>query len=840
MARLIYMDPEGRQQTLELNAQSPQIVIGRHPDCDLVSDDTSVSRRHCIISYEGGHYRVADLGSANGTQVNDARVTRKNLTSRDMVRCGNLLLQFFDDPEVLGAQVMPGAPPIARVPSPPVPAPARGGFSTEGLVDTSAGTSLVALMRAEIARLQGRIQHLESANAGQAERLGALQGELATAGDRIDAAFGQAAEAETESRELREQLWQNEEALRRSAAALAEREAEIERLRVAASGPVPVEVVLEAESPSAGALEALAAARAEVSRLEGALVAADAAVEAVRAPLVAEISSLRAERVALDGTHAARMAEQRSALTAAEAARDAAAAEVANLTAALEHADAARREVEATGRAAVADLERERSLLQTQRADAEEARAALALELATAKAAVERMRGERLTATSARTAEVAGLRARVSAAETEIGEVRAALAAARADAEEARAVAAAARMRHTEDPPASGPGPGLAALEQARARIAALEVTLQAAEERHVEREAHLSVLEGGRARAERALAEREAALEAVRTEVAGWTERWTESERAAEDARRDEARLRSALNEAREEAKAAGQVRRALRDAQAEIKRLAEEGAAHHAAAVAPAAPDERDRALEAARERLAAMEMRIRQTEAALAEAEGRAQEAQTALLQVREAERAARGGAAPDRATADRLNQMTVKLAAVTRRAQLAEEQAEAARRLEERTRALEDEMATLRVQLDEAEGERDHAASTTLVLLAEKRATSDEVERLRARLAELDAELTAARAGRPDWPAWMDDHFETLGELVRQFRADITEVAELWSGLPNDQLPGEGRARFSTAVASARAGADSLVEGTDAAREAIEALRAALLLEPRADH
>ena len=115
MARLVYMDPEGRQQTLDLDAQTPQIVIGRHPDCDLVSDDTSVSRRHCIISFEGGHYRISDLGSANGTQVNDVRVTRRNLSSRDIVRCGNLLLQFFDEPEVLTA------PPMAMPPPPPPP-----------------------------------------------------------------------------------------------------------------------------------------------------------------------------------------------------------------------------------------------------------------------------------------------------------------------------------------------------------------------------------------------------------------------------------------------------------------------------------------------------------------------------------------------------------------------------------------------------------------------------------------------------------------------------------------------------------------------------------------------
>lgn len=48
----------------------PRIVIGRAPDCDLVIDDESVSRKHAVI--EGR--LLEDLGSRNGTVVNGQRL----------------------------------------------------------------------------------------------------------------------------------------------------------------------------------------------------------------------------------------------------------------------------------------------------------------------------------------------------------------------------------------------------------------------------------------------------------------------------------------------------------------------------------------------------------------------------------------------------------------------------------------------------------------------------------------------------------------------------------------------------------------------------------------------
>ena len=48
--------------------------IGRGRDCDCVLGDASVSRRHALLTFETGEWRLRDLGSLNGTYVNGCRV----------------------------------------------------------------------------------------------------------------------------------------------------------------------------------------------------------------------------------------------------------------------------------------------------------------------------------------------------------------------------------------------------------------------------------------------------------------------------------------------------------------------------------------------------------------------------------------------------------------------------------------------------------------------------------------------------------------------------------------------------------------------------------------------
>lgn len=69
-------------------AQSDRLLIGRHPRCDVLLTDSSVSRRHAQIAFRDGVWTIRDLGSTNGTFVNGAKVGRTTLYKGDIVVLG--------------------------------------------------------------------------------------------------------------------------------------------------------------------------------------------------------------------------------------------------------------------------------------------------------------------------------------------------------------------------------------------------------------------------------------------------------------------------------------------------------------------------------------------------------------------------------------------------------------------------------------------------------------------------------------------------------------------------------------------------------------------------------
>lgn len=61
-------------------------VIGRGNQCDIVIPGTHLSRNHVEISIEGNHLRIKDLGSANGTYLNELRVDNATANNGDRLR----------------------------------------------------------------------------------------------------------------------------------------------------------------------------------------------------------------------------------------------------------------------------------------------------------------------------------------------------------------------------------------------------------------------------------------------------------------------------------------------------------------------------------------------------------------------------------------------------------------------------------------------------------------------------------------------------------------------------------------------------------------------------------
>lgn len=70
-------------------------VLGRHPSCDLVIPDSSVSRHHAAVIRDGERVLIEDLRSRNGTLVNGRRlVGQRALVDRDEISVGEHRMLF--------------------------------------------------------------------------------------------------------------------------------------------------------------------------------------------------------------------------------------------------------------------------------------------------------------------------------------------------------------------------------------------------------------------------------------------------------------------------------------------------------------------------------------------------------------------------------------------------------------------------------------------------------------------------------------------------------------------------------------------------------------------------
>ncbi len=91
-ATLALLDDDRTVDTFRLREDS--ITIGRRDDCEVVITDPGVSRHHARIDRRGDGHVVVDLGSTNGTLVNDRPVTEHELSDGDRITVGTTVLEF--------------------------------------------------------------------------------------------------------------------------------------------------------------------------------------------------------------------------------------------------------------------------------------------------------------------------------------------------------------------------------------------------------------------------------------------------------------------------------------------------------------------------------------------------------------------------------------------------------------------------------------------------------------------------------------------------------------------------------------------------------------------------
>ena len=86
-------DPTGREHPLTKDS----IVIGRAVENDIVVTSKRVSREHACVRRDGWRVVLEDMGSTNGTFLNDERVLSPiALHDEDRIKVGDVVLTFHD------------------------------------------------------------------------------------------------------------------------------------------------------------------------------------------------------------------------------------------------------------------------------------------------------------------------------------------------------------------------------------------------------------------------------------------------------------------------------------------------------------------------------------------------------------------------------------------------------------------------------------------------------------------------------------------------------------------------------------------------------------------------
>lgn len=75
--------------------EQEKIVLGRDPQSDIFLNDITVSRKHAEIKITASEVMVTDLGSLNGTYVNDSRVEKVSLQNGDVLQIGKFKLVYL-------------------------------------------------------------------------------------------------------------------------------------------------------------------------------------------------------------------------------------------------------------------------------------------------------------------------------------------------------------------------------------------------------------------------------------------------------------------------------------------------------------------------------------------------------------------------------------------------------------------------------------------------------------------------------------------------------------------------------------------------------------------------
>src|SRR5262245_52161526 len=145
---------------VERDITQNEVAIGKGPQNDIILPDASVSGAHAVIRFEDGAYKISDLGSRNGTWVNDARLGAepRAIQHGDLIKMGHCTLTFRLK-ETGDTLSMPQRTLIMGVTGAPLPPPAPPAPKPAALTEDAMAAALVSsglAPQGEVERLRGR------------------------------------------------------------------------------------------------------------------------------------------------------------------------------------------------------------------------------------------------------------------------------------------------------------------------------------------------------------------------------------------------------------------------------------------------------------------------------------------------------------------------------------------------------------------------------------------------------------------------------------------------------------------------------------------------------------
>src|SRR5262245_32520017 len=143
---------------VERDITQNEVAIGKGPQNDIILADASVSSAHAVIRFEDGAYKILDLGSRNGTLVNDARLgpEPRAIQHGDLIKMGHCALTFrlkeASDTVSMPQRTLIMSPTGTPLPPPAPPTPKPAALTEDALAEALVSSSLVA--RNEVERLR--------------------------------------------------------------------------------------------------------------------------------------------------------------------------------------------------------------------------------------------------------------------------------------------------------------------------------------------------------------------------------------------------------------------------------------------------------------------------------------------------------------------------------------------------------------------------------------------------------------------------------------------------------------------------------------------------------------